>query len=115
MRCTIRGRPQQVDVLDTELSGRLVEGVQRGVVAVVGDPDLGLEEDLVAGQAGGGERTADAGLVAVHRGGVDVAVAGLQRDPNGRNELLRRSLVDAEAEGQHLHAVVQGESGNAHW
>ena len=39
---------QQVDLVDAELAGALVEGVQRLVVAVVGDPDLGLDEDLRA-------------------------------------------------------------------
>ena len=37
---------QQVDLLDAELAGALVEAVQRFVVAVVADPDLGLQEDL---------------------------------------------------------------------
>ena len=37
---------QQVDLVDPELSGALLEAVQRLVVAVVADPDLGLQEDL---------------------------------------------------------------------
>jgi hypothetical protein len=37
---------QQVDHVDAELVCALVEGVQGGVVAVVADPDLGLDEDL---------------------------------------------------------------------
>jgi hypothetical protein len=60
---------QQVELLDAELAGRLVEGVQRGVVAVVGDPDLGFDEDLVASQPGAADRLADLPLVAVCRGG----------------------------------------------
>jgi hypothetical protein len=35
---------QQVDPVDVELAGALVEGVQHLVVAVVTDPDLGLDE-----------------------------------------------------------------------
>jgi hypothetical protein len=68
---------QQVDLLDAELAGRLVEGVQRGVVTVVGDPDLGLDEEFVAGQAEAADRLADLPLVAVRRGGVDMAVTRL--------------------------------------
>ena len=37
---------QQVDLVDAELPGALLEGVQRLVVAVVADPDLGFQEDL---------------------------------------------------------------------
>ena len=36
---------QQVDLVDTQLAGALVEGVQRLVIAVVADPDLGLQKD----------------------------------------------------------------------
>ena len=68
---------QQVDLVDAELAGALLEAVQRLVVAVVADPDLGLDEDLVAGDAGAVDGLADLALVAVRRGGVDVPVAGL--------------------------------------
>ena len=37
---------QQVDRVDGELPGALLEAVQRLVVSVVGDPDLGLQKDL---------------------------------------------------------------------
>jgi hypothetical protein len=37
---------QQVDLLDAELARALLEPVQRLVIAVVGDPDLGLQEHL---------------------------------------------------------------------
>jgi hypothetical protein len=79
-------------------------GADAGRRQVVG-PDLGGDEDLAALQAGGGEGGADLGLVAVHLGGVDVAVAeaegGLDR------ALARRALhrPGAEAEGGHPHAV----------
>ena len=43
---------QQVDLVDAELAGALVEAVQGLVVAVVADPDLGLDEDLGAVDAG---------------------------------------------------------------
>ena len=68
---------QQVDLVDAELAGALVEGVQGLVVAVVADPDLGLDEHLVAGQAGAADGLADLPFVAVGGGGVDEPVAGL--------------------------------------
>jgi len=37
---------QQVDLVDAELARALVEAVQGLVVAVVADPDLGLQEDV---------------------------------------------------------------------
>jgi hypothetical protein len=38
---------QQVDLVDAELAGALVEGVQRLVVAVVADPDLDGRDSLL--------------------------------------------------------------------
>ncbi len=40
---------QQVDLVDAELAGRLLEAVQGLVVAVVADPDLRLHEHLATG------------------------------------------------------------------
>ena len=37
---------QQVDLVDAELAGALLEAVQSPVVSVVADPDLGLQEHL---------------------------------------------------------------------
>ena len=65
---------QQVDLVDAELAGALLEPVQGLLVAVVADPDLGLEEDVGAIQAGAGDRLADLSFVAVCGGGVDVPV-----------------------------------------
>ena len=98
---------QQVDLLDAELSGALLEPVQCLVVAVVGDPDLGLEEDVGAVEAGSADRVADLALVAVGGGRIDVAVAVTQRRLDGGGGLLRRALEHAQAEGGHRDAVVQ--------
>ena len=68
---------QQVDLVDAELAGALVERVQGRVVAVVADPDLRLDEHLVAVDAGPADGLADLALVAVRGGGVDVPVAGV--------------------------------------
>jgi hypothetical protein len=85
--------------------------VQRLVVAVVGDPDLGLEEDVGAVEAGGADRVADLALVAVGGGGVDVAVAGVERCADGVARLVGRRLEDAEAESGQLDPVVEGQVG----
>ena len=64
---------QQVDLLDTELAGALLERVERLLVAVVADPDLRLDEHVARGRVP--ERRialADLALVAVGGGGVDV-------------------------------------------
>ena len=98
---------QQVDLLDAELASALVEAVQRLVVPVVADPDLGLDEDLGAVDAGLGDGLADLALVAVRGGGVDVPVAGRQRGLDGRTGLLGRGLEYAQADGGDLYAVVQ--------
>ena len=69
---------EQVDVVDAELAGALVEGVEGLVVAVVADPHLGLDEHVVAVDAAAADGVADAAFVAVGGGGVDVAVADAQ-------------------------------------
>ena len=98
---------QQVDLVDAELAGALLEAVQGLVVAVVADPDLGLQEHLTAVHPGGGDRLADLPFVAVGGGGVDVAVAGLQRGGHRGPGLLRRGLEHPESEGGQGDAVVQ--------
>jgi hypothetical protein len=65
---------QQVESFDAELPGRLVERMQSFVVAEVGDPNLGFDEDVVARQPGLMDGLADLPLVAVPSGGVDVTV-----------------------------------------
>jgi len=98
---------QQVDLVDAEFAGALVEAVQGFVVAVVADPDLRLEEDLGPVEAGFGDGLADMAFVAVGGGDVDVPVAGRQRRLDGGAGLVGRGLEDAEAQRGHLDAVVQ--------
>ena len=93
---------QQVDLLDAELAGALLEAVQRLVVSVVADPDLGLQEHLERSRLGAVDRLADLALVAVGRGGVDVPVPGVERGADGVAGLVGGRLEDAEAEGGHL-------------
>jgi hypothetical protein len=81
---------EEVDLVDAELAGALVEGVQSGVVAVVGDPGLGLDEDVGAVESGAADGFADLTLVAVGGGGVDEPVAGGQCGLDGGDRLVGR-------------------------
>ena len=101
----------QVDVVDAEPAQAGVEADLRGVVAVVADPQLGGDEDLVAVDAGAADALADLALVVVGGGRVDQPVAVAQRGLDGGDGLLGRALEDAEAEGGHRDAVVQLQAG----
>ena len=104
---------QQVDLVDPELAGALVEGVQGGVVPVVADPDLGLDEDLAAVEPGSSEPFAHLPLVAVRRGGVDVPVTRCECCLDGCDRLVGRRLEDAVPERGQRDAVVEGEDGDS--
>jgi hypothetical protein len=103
---------QQVDLVGAELAGALVEAVQCLVVAVVADPDLGLQQDGGAAGCGGVHGLAYLALVAVGGGGVDVPVAGLQRRGDRRAGVVRRCLEHAEADCGQFDAVVQRDTGD---
>jgi hypothetical protein len=110
-----RQRPvdeEQVDVVELQLGERPVEGPERVVPAVEAVVELGGHEDLLARDAGVADALADALLVPVHLGGVDVPVTDLQGGLHRLRGLLRLDLVDAEAELRDLHAVVQGDRGH---
>jgi hypothetical protein len=100
---------QQVQPVDAKLAGALVERVQGGVVAIVADPDLRLEEHLVAGDAGATDAFADLTLVEVRGGRVDMTVAEAEGllDRGGRD--IGRGLEDPEPDGRHLHTVIEGD------
>jgi len=98
---------QQVDLVDAELVGALLEAMQRLVVSVVADPDLGLKDDLRALHVRAVDGLADLALVAVGRGGVDVPVAGTECAADGIPGFVGGRLEDPEAEGRYLDAVVE--------
>jgi hypothetical protein len=79
---------QKVDLVDAELTGAFLEGVQRLVVSVVADPDLGLQEDLRPVHGEAVDRLADLALVAVSRRGVDVPVPGAECAADGVSGLV---------------------------
>jgi hypothetical protein len=102
----------QVQVVEAEALQRRLERAPGAGFAGVLDPELGRDEKLLARDARGADRAADRFLVLVGRGGVDVPVAGGERLADGALGLLRRDLVDAEAEDRDLDAVVQGQPGD---
>ena len=63
---------------------------------------------------GGGDRVADALLVAVHLCGVDVAVADLEGVAHGGGCFVRGDLEDAEPELGDGRLVVELEGGDSH-
>jgi hypothetical protein len=106
-----RQRPvdeEEVDVVGAELLERPVECTPRVVRLVEAVVELARDPDIVAVEPRGGDRGADAVLVAVHLGGVDVAIAGLERS-RGRTLGVgaRADLEDAEPELRDAAAVVQ--------
>ena len=50
---------EQINLLEAELRRRLLKSVQRLIVSVVGDPNLGLDEDVRAVEAGTAQRLPD--------------------------------------------------------
>jgi hypothetical protein len=78
------------------------------------DPQLGGDEELAARKARLLNRSADGFLILVAGGGVERAVSGFESVADGLLGVLRRDLVDAEAEQRHLDAVVQRDFGDLH-
>ena len=103
---------EQVDVVGAELLQGLLECRPDLVRLALGVGELGGDPDGVAIQRGVAHRVADALLVAVHLGGVDVAVADLERERGRLSGVRRRDLEDAEAELGDRAAVVEGDRGD---
>ena len=102
---------QQVDVVGAQAAQGAVDGAGGALVPGVGDPHLGGDEDVLAGQSAGGDGRAHALLVAVGLGGVDVAVADLEGLEHGPLGLLRRSQEDAVADLRDVDAIVESDGG----
>ena len=94
----------QVNVVGAQLLKGRLERLKSALVALVGVPQLGGEEDVFASHAGVSDSAAYARLVAVNSGGVDVAVADLQ---GGAHNLLRDLVLNLP------HAVAQLRNGSA--
>ena len=102
---------QQVDVVGAQAAQRAIDGAGGAFLPGVGDPHLGGQEDVLAGQSAGGDGRAHALLVAVGLGGVDVAVADLEGLEHGALGLLRRGQEDAVADLRDVDAIVKSDGG----
>lgn len=99
----------QVEHVQPEFFHGGVKGAQRVVVAIILHPELGGDEYLAARQAAAFDGGAHGFFVEVGSGGVDVAVARLQRLADGALRIRRRNLENAKADDGHGDAVVQGD------
>ncbi len=105
-----RQRPvnqEQVDIVEAERLERAVEsatGVVGPVKAVV---ELARDEHVAAVDTGAADALPDTCLVLVHLRGVDVAVADIQRRPDGIGGFAGVDLEYAEAQLRDFRAVVQ--------
>src|SRR3954466_10233054 len=86
--------------------------MQRLVVSVVADPDLGLEEHLGPIQIGAVHRLADLTLVAICGRGVNVPVPRGESGMDGVAGLVRRCLENTETERGDLDAVLESDGGD---
>src|SRR5699024_2508653 len=85
---------------------------QGGVVALVGVPQIGGDEQVLASHAGGGDRPAHARFVLVSGGGVDQPVADPQCFRARGLRFVVGHLPDAESKLRDEVAVVQLHGGN---
>jgi hypothetical protein len=81
--------------------------LQCGIVAVVADPHLRLNEHLVAGDAGVTNAFTDFTLIEIGSGGIDEPIADRQGVRDGPHGFDGRALEHAEPEGGKFNAVVQ--------
>ena len=98
---------QQVQVIGAQLAHGLLNGGLGLLIARVGDPDLGGQEEFLPGQAALRQRRADALLIVIGLGGVDAAVAHIDGVQHAALGVLRRGLIHAVAQLRHFDAVVQ--------
>jgi|RhiMetStandDraft_4_1073278.scaffolds.fasta_scaffold03621_5 hypothetical protein len=98
---------QQVDLVDSQLAGALAEAAQRLVIAVVADPNLGLQEHLRAIQPRTAHRFPNLPLVAVGSRCVNVPVAGRDRRCDRGPRLISGCLEHSQTQPGQLDTVVQ--------
>jgi hypothetical protein len=103
-----------VDLVQSELAVARVKRAQRLVITVIAVPQLGGNEDVLAPYLSRGERylqrRPDLGLVAVHRGSVDVPVSGFEC-PAHRvlSGAAATRLIDAKAEARDRDSVAEAD------
>ena len=97
-----------IHIVQAQALERRVKGAEGVVVAVVGVPQLGAQEDLIAGQTALADTAADALFIHVDHGGVDLAIAHSHRVHHAAGGLTL--VVGQEATqtlGGDLHPIVQ--------
>ena len=104
-----RARPMhqiQVHIVSAQVAQAVVNRLGHALVPRV--VELGGQPDLVARHARRLDALADLLLVAVGKGGVDVAVAGAQRVLDGFGDFVGARLPGAQADGGDLVPCVEG-------
>ena len=101
----------EVDVVQAQPPQARLERVEGTFVPLVVVPQLGRDEQILAGNPAGRERLADPRLVPVQRGGVDAAVAALDRGAHGAHRRLVRDPEDPVPQLRNPHPVVQSDVG----
>src|SRR5690606_34348446 len=104
----------EVHVVQTQLLEAQVDRVEGRLGALVGVPQLRRDEELLARDARLLDRPTDSHLVAVHGGGVDVAVADLEGVGDDALGLVGVDLEHPEPELGDGAAVVEFDEGNRH-
>ena len=99
---------KQVNVLGAQRAQCGLECAARVIGPVTPVVELAGDEHLAAVQPGIADSLTDFLLVAVHLGGVDVAVADLQRRTHRSSGLIRFDLEDTETQLRDRVAVVEG-------
>src|SRR5690606_9524982 len=97
------GRPvqqEEVDLIDLQPVQTLVDRGGEGVGAVVVDPDLGGQEQVVATGSGGLQGATERGFVLIDLGRVEVAETGFERGGNDAFDLRVGHAEDAETNGR---------------
>ena len=115
VECNLRVRPvheQEVDEIDAQILEALIDRTREVIGAQIFVRHLGGQENLVAPQAGRADPLADAALGAVFPGGVDVAIAELQRGGDDLAAIAERRR--AESDRRYLGAM-RGQSGDGVW
>ena len=103
---------EQVEVVEAERLEGAVEGCESVGPVVEAVVELARDIDVGAVDTGLGDRLADLLLVAVHLGGVDVAVAGPEGGEGGRLRGLGSDLIGAEAQLRNRAGVVERDAGD---
>ena len=115
VECNLRVGPvheQEIDEIDAQVLKALVDRTREVIGAQIFVRHLGGQENLVAPHAGRADALADAALGAVFPGGVDMAIAELQRGGDDLAAIAERGR--AESDRRYLGAV-RGQCGDGVW